>query len=485
MKVYDGKSIRNVCFVGHGGTGKTSLVSAALFSSGATNRLGSVDDGNAPTDYDEEEIERKMTISTKMAFCEWKKHKINMLDTPGFGNMIQEARAALRVADTAIVVIDSVSGVEVQSEKVWQFAEEFDVPRFVLVNRVDRERASFELSLSSIQSGLGRTCVPVQIPLGTESGFHGVADLVRMKAHLYEADGSGKFSEADIPDEYAGLANEHREKLIEIVAESDDALMEKFFEEGSLSDEDLIAGLKAQVRNRSIYPVLYSTGTGNIGVSSLLDALVDLAPDPMYRETTKGKDSGGNETERPISDSEPFSAYVFKTISDPFTGRISLFRVCSGTLTSEVQPYNVNRESTERIGHVILLRGKETVQVPKVHAGDIAAVAKFKDTHTGDTLADKSKPITYPSLKWPEPMISFAIEPKSRGDEEKISTAIQKIIEEDPGLRYEREPPDPTVSDLRTRSDACRGGCLSPEGALRSGRKPQTSQSSVQRNHPW
>ena len=440
MKVYDGKSIRNVCFVGHGGTGKTSLVSAALFSSGATNRLGSVDDGNAPTDYDEEEIERKMTISTKMAFCEWKKHKINMLDTPGFGNMIQEARAALRVADTAIVVIDSVSGVQVQSEKVWQFAEEFDVPRFVLVNRVDRERASFEESLSSIQSGLGRTCVPVQTPLGTESGFHGVADLIRMKAHLYEADGSGKFSEADIPDEYAGLANEHREKLIEIVAESDDALMEKFFEEGSLSDEELIAGLKAQVRNRSIYPVLYSAGTGNIGVSSLLDALVDLAPDPMYRETTKGKDSGGSETERPIADSEPFSAYVFKTISDPFTGRISLFKVYSGTLTSEVQPYNVNRESTERIGHVILLRGKETVQVLKVHAGDIAAVAKFKDTHTGDTLADKSKPITYPSLEWPEPMISFAIEPKSRGDEEKISTAIQKIIEEDPGLRYEREP---------------------------------------------
>ena len=440
MKVYEGKSIRNVCFVGHGGTGKTSLISAALFASGATNRLGSVDDGNAPTDYDEEEIERKMTISTKMAYCEWKKHKINMLDTPGFGNMIQEARAAMRVADTAIVAVDCISGIQVQSEKVWQFADEFEVPRFVLISRVDRERASFEQSLDSVQSGFGRTCVPIQIPLGTEGNFRGVVDLVRMKAQVYETDGSGKFSEADIPEEYAELANEHREKLIELVAESDDALMEKFFEEGNLSDDEVIAGLKAQVRNRAIYPVLYSSGTGNIGVSSLLNAIVDVAPDPTYQEKAQGTDPGGGETERSISDDAPFSAYVFKTISDPFTGRISIFKVYSGTLTAEVQPYNVNRESTERIGHIILLQGKESVQVPKVHAGDIAAVAKFKDTHTGDTLADADKPIIYPAMEWPEPMISFAVEPKSRGDEEKISTAIQKIIEEDPGLRYARQP---------------------------------------------
>ena len=440
MKVYEGKSIRNVCFVGHGGTGKTSLISAALFASGATNRFGSVDEGNAPTDYDEEEIERKMTISTKMAFCEWKKHKINMLDTPGFGNMIQEARAAMRVADTAIVTVDCISGIQVQSEKVWQFADEFEVPRFVLITRVDRERATFEQFLNSVQSGFGRACVPIQIPLGTEGNFRGVVDLVRMKAHVYATDGSGNFSEADIPEEYAELANEHREKLIELVAESDDALMEKFFEEGSLSDDEVIAGLNAQVRNRAIYPVLYSSGTGNIGVSSLLNAIVDIAPDPTYQVKVQGKDPGGGETERSISDDAPFSAYVFKTISDPFTGRISIFKVYSGTLTPEVQPHNVNRESTERIGHIILLQGKESVQVPKVHAGDIAAVAKFKDTHTGDTLADAAKPIIYPAMEWPEPMISFAVEPKSRGDEEKISTAIQKIIEEDPGLRYARQP---------------------------------------------
>ena len=440
MKVYDGKSIRNVCFVGHGGTGKTSLISAALFASGATNRLGSVNDGNAPTDYDEEEIERKMTISTKMAFCEWKQHKINMLDTPGFGNMIQEARGAMRVADTAIVVVDCISGVQVQTEKVWQFADEFDVPRFLLINRVDRERASFEHSLASVQSGLGRECVPIQIPLGTEGGFNGVVDLVRMKAHLYETDGSGKFSEAPIPEQYAGLAGEHREKLIELVAESDDALMEKFFEEGALSDEELMTGLKAQVRKRAIYPVLFSAGINNIGVSSLLNAIVDSAPDPTYRKTVLGKNPGGGEAERQISDDAPFSAYVFKTISDPFTGRISIFKVYSGSLTPEVQPHNVSRDMTERIGHIIALQGKDSVQIPRVNAGDIAAVAKFKDTHTGDTLADSSEPIIYPPLEWPEPMISFAVEPKSRGDEEKISTAIQKIIEEDPGLRYARQP---------------------------------------------
>ncbi len=440
MKVYEGKSIRNVCFVGHGGTGKTSLISAALFASGATNRLGSVDDGNAPTDYDEEEIERKMTISTKMAFCEWKKHKVNMLDTPGFGNMIQEARGAMRVADTALIVVDCNSGIQVQSEKVWQFAEEFDVPRFVLVNRVDRERASFEQSLASVQSGFGRTCVPIQVPLGSEGSFRGVADLVRMKAHLYEADGSGKFSESDIPEEYAGLTSEYREKLIELVAETDDALMEKFFEEGSLSDEEIITGLKAQVRDRAVYPVLFSSGTGNIGVSSLLNAIVDIAPDPTYREKAEGTDAGGAPIERPISDDAPFSAYVFKTLSDPFTGRISIFKLYSGTLTPEVQPHNVTTNATERIGQIILLQGKDSVQVPRVHAGDIAAVAKFKETHTGNTLTDPSQPIIYPALEWPEPMISFAVEPKSRGDEEKISTAIQKVIEEDPGLRYARQP---------------------------------------------
>ena len=440
MNVYDGQSIRNVCFVGHGGTGKTSLVSAALYLTGATTRLGSVDDGNAPTDYDEEEIERQMTISAKLAYCEWEAHKINMLDTPGFGNMIQEARAALQVADAALVVIDCVSGVQVQSEKVWQFCDEFAVPRFVVVNRCDRERASFENSLASIQNDFGRTCVPVQIPIGTERKFRGVADLIRMKAHIYEDDASGKYQETDMPEDMAATVQEHRDKLIEVVAETNDELMEKFFDEGTLSSEDIVAGLKTQVFKREIYPVLYASGTRNVGVGSLLKTLVEFAPDPLQQGTVTGTDESGGAVERNISDDEPFSAYVFKTISDAFTGRISLFKVYSGTLTPDTLPYNVKRENTERIGHVILLQGKNNVQVQKVHAGDIVAVAKFKDVHTGDTLAEKASPIIYPAMAWPEPMISFCIEPKSRGDEEKISSAIQKIIEEDPGLRYAREP---------------------------------------------
>lgn len=440
MNVYEGRNIRNVGFVGHGGGGKTSLVSAILFDTGATNRLGRVDDGNAPTDYDEDEIERKITIATKLAFCEWNKNKINMLDTPGFGNFIQEARGALRVADAAIVVVDAVSGVMVQTEKAWGYAEEFGLPRLVVINRMDRDTASFERSLASIQQSLGRLCVPIQIPLGEEKGFRGVADLIQMKACVYQTDGSGKFTESDIPADLAARTQEYREKLVEAVAESDEKLMEKFFDSGSLTDEELIAGLKAQVADGKVYPVLYTSAAGNMGVQPLLNAILNLLPDAAARGTVTGADSQGKEIQRKTSDSEPFSAFVFKTFSDPFTGRVSLFRIYSGTLTTELQPYNVNKSITERFGSIILLQGKTQVTVPKLHAGDIAAVAKLKETQTGDTLSDKANQIVYPAVKWIEPVISFAIEPKSRGDEDRISTAIHKLMDEDLGLRYTREP---------------------------------------------
>jgi elongation factor G len=440
VNVYEGKNIRNVGIVGHGGSGKTSLVSAILFDTGATNRLGRVDDGNAPTDYDEEEIERRITISTKLAFCEWNKNKINILDTPGFGNFIQEARGALRVADAAIVVVDAVSGVMVQTEKAWGYAEEFQLPRLVVVNRMDRDTASFARSLDSIQQSLGRMCVPIQIPLGEERGFKGIADLVQMKAYTFQTDGSGKFSEGSIPDAIAGQAQEYREKLVEAVAESDEKLMEKFFESGSLSDEEVVSGLKKQVAEGKIYPVLYTSGTTNVGIQPLLNAILNLLPDAVARGTVKGKDLHGKEVQRKMADNELFSAFVFKTFSDPFTGRISLFRVYSGTATTEIQPYNANKGTTERLGAIVLLQGKTQVAVPRVLAGDIAAVAKLKETQTGDTLCDKAHPMMYEPVKWIEPVISFAIEPKSRGDEEKISTAIHKLMDEDLGIRYAREP---------------------------------------------
>ncbi|HLQ77814.1 MAG TPA: elongation factor G [Terriglobia bacterium] len=439
MNLYEGKSIRNVGIVGHSGSGKTSLISAALFDTGATNRLGRVDDGNAPTDYDEDEIERKITIGAKLAFCEWNKTKINMLDTPGFGNFIQEARGALRVADAALVAVDAVAGVMVQTEKVWSYADEFGLPRMILINRMDRETASFERSIESIQQRLGRACVPIQVPIGAEKKFKGVVDLIQKKAYVFAADGTGKFMESAIPDDIAVVAEEYREKLIEAVAESDEKLMEKFFDSGTLPDEDIVAGLRKQVSEGKIYPVLFSSATANIGIAQLLNAIVNYLPDAVSRGTVTGKDSRGADVERKIADSEPFSAFVFKTFSDPFTGRISLFRIYSGVLTAETQPFSVTKGVTERFGQIATLQGKTLVTTTKLHAGDIGAAPKLKETVTGDTLSDKTHQITYPAVKWVEPVISFAIEPKSRGDEDKISSAIHKLMDEDLGLGYSRE----------------------------------------------
>ena len=440
MNVYEGKNIRNVALIGHGGGGKTSLISAILFNTGATTRLGRVEDGNAPTDYDEEEIERKITISAKLAFAEWNKVKINMLDTPGFGVFIQEARGALRVADAAVIVVDAVSGVMVQTEKAWGYAEEFGLPRMIVINRMDRETASFERSLESVQQRLGRMCVPIQIPIGAEKTFKGVVDLVAMKAYAYAGDGTAKFTEGDIPADQAARAQEYRDKLIEAVAEGDEKLMEKFFESGSLTNDELLTGLKTQVAEGKIYPIVYTAAAPNIGIPQMLNTISNYLPDAVSKGTVTGKDSHGAEIQRKIADNEHFSAYAFKTFSDPFTGRISLYRVYSGVLTAETQPYNVNRSVAERFAQIATMQGKTLVNVPKLHAGDIGAVAKLKETVTGDTLADKAHPIVYPTVKWVEPVISFAIEPKSRGDEDKISQAIHKLMDEDLGLGYTREP---------------------------------------------
>jgi elongation factor G len=439
VNVYEGKNIRNVGIVGHGGSGKTSLISAILFDTGATTRLGRVDDGNTTTDYDEEEIARKVTISGKLAFCEWNKTKINMLDTPGFVNFIQEARGALRVVDAAVVVVDAVAGVMVQTEKVWAYADEFGLARMVVVNRIDRETANFERSLESIQQMLGRSCVPIQIPIGQEKTFKGVVDIVSMKAYLAAGDGTAKFTEGAIPADIEGRAKEYRDKLVESVAEGDESLMEKFFDSGTLSDEDLLSGLKKQVADGKLYPIVYTSATANIGIPQLLNTMTNYLPDAVSRGTVSAKNLQGGDVTRKIADNEAFSAFVFKTFSDPFTGRISLFRIYSGVLTADTHPYNVNRSVAERFAQVATMQGKTLVNVPKLHAGDIGAVAKLKETVTGDTLTEKGHEVTYPAVKWVEPVISFAIEPKSRGDEDKISQAIHKLMDEDLGLGYSRE----------------------------------------------
>jgi elongation factor G len=441
MKVYEISEIRNVGIIGHGSSGKTSLTSSLLFCAGAVSRFGKVDQGTTVTDYDEDEIARKVSISSALAHAEWKKTKINVIDTPGYGAFIADARACLRVADAAILVVDGVAGVEVQTEEAWGFAQEFELPLLIAVSRLDRENASMQRALDSIGQALGRQAVPIQVPIGSEKGFQGVVDLVSMKALVYPADESGKVQSAEPPAEALGEAKAAREKLMEMVAEVDDALMEKFFAAGELSQEDLVAGLTKAVKSRRIYPVVATAGLRNIGAHPILDALVTYYPHPGERGPYQGEHPKDHKpTERKGTADEPYSAFVFKTIADPYSGKISLFRVYSGTLKSDTSVNNASRDLQERFGSITLLQGKETQAVPEVRAGDIAAIAKLKETGTGDTLADKAAPILYPKLTFPEPSISFALEPKSRADEEKISQVLHRIIEEDPTIQYRRDP---------------------------------------------
>ncbi len=438
MKVYDAQSIRNVALVGHSGAGKTQLVSALLFDAGAVTRLGRVDDGTTVTDYDEEEISRKHTLASSLAYAEWNKHKINFIDTPGMANFLSDARAALRVADTALIVVDAVAGVEVSTEKIWNVAEELAVPRLVVLNRMDRERASLDRSLESLRAAFGRTAVPIQLPIGEEKSFRGIVDLVSMKAWTFAADESGKPSEAEVPAEIQGPAQSAREALIEMVAEADDALMEKFFDAGTLSQDELVGGLKRGVAAGRIVPVLCASASANIAIPPLLDAIVVYVPSPAERPLA-AKNKAGEDTPVHAGEGGPTAAFVWKTVADPFAGRITMFRVVSGTVKSDSTLHNVTKDAPERVGSLVLLQGKAQTAVPEIKAGDIGAVAKLKETQTSDLIADKSVDFTLSAIKFPDPVISYAIEPKSRGDEEKISTALHRLFEEDPTINYTRD----------------------------------------------
>jgi elongation factor G len=440
MKVYDAANIRNVALVGHSGSGKTQLTSAALFDAGAINRFGKVDDGTTVTDFDEEEISRKHTLSSSLAYAEWNKTKINVLDTPGIANFLADTRAALRVADAAIVVVDAVSGVQVQTEKVWQAADEAGLPRVVVVNRLDRERASLERTLKSIHGALSRTVIPIQLPIGEEKSFRGVVDLVALKAYVFLPDGSGKFSESAVPAEMSDETAAAREALIEMVAEADESLMEKFFEAGSLTQEQLVQGLRSATASGKVFPLLCTSAVLNIGVQPLLDAIVSYVPSPAERPLKTINPKTNEEQLRPFAENGPASAFVWKTIADPFAGRITMFRVMSGVLKADSTVHNKTRDSSERLGHVVLLQGKNQSNVPELRAGDLGAVPKLKDTLTNDTLGDKGDTGVFPALKFPEPVLSYAIEPKSRGDEDKISTSMHRLEEEDPSIRYSRDP---------------------------------------------
>jgi elongation factor G len=440
MKVYDAPSIRNIAVVGHGGAGKTSLVSALLFDMGAANRLGRTEDGTAVTDFDPDEIERKISLQTALAYGEWKKTKINFIDAPGYAVFVGEAMAALRVADAALLVVDALHGVEVQTEKDWALAAEQGLPRAFVINRLDRERASFERALSSIEGTFGRAVVPIAFPIGEERSFKGVVDLVQEKACLYPEDEGTAFQTVNVPADLGTQARTLRDKLVEMVAESNEDLIEEFFEKGTLSQKDLVRGLRQAIVSGKLHPVLPASAIHNIGGNVILDAIVDLLPSPLDRGPATGTHPTTKATtnRKPTTD-EPVSAFVFKTIVDPHAGQISLFRVYSGTLKADSHVHNITRDADERIGHLLLLEGKSQVQVSEIQAGDLGATAKLRDTHTNDTLADKNFPIVYEPVHYPEPSTTFAIEPKTRGDEDKISIALHRLMEEDPELRIGRD----------------------------------------------
>jgi len=429
--------------VGHGHAGKTSLVSAMLYTSGATQRLGRVDDGSATTDYDDEEVARQMSISTGCAVVEWGNSKINILDTPGFNMFVHEAKMALPVVDAAIVVVDGVAGVEVVTQRVWNYCEEYKTPRLIVVNRMDRDRADATRVLESVEKAFGRNVIPIELPIGAEKSLSGVIDLVRMKAYTYEMGGNGKGKETEIPANLKDQALEAHERLVELVAEGDDKLMEKFFEAGTLGEEDLVPALHNAIREDKIFPVIFSSGLGNIGADRVMDFIIDYTPAPSEHEWVQGEVAAGGNGDAPKrheSDEEPVSIYAFKTVSDAFAGRISYFKVFSGVLKNDATLQNFGKGAAEKLSHISCMQGKTAIPINELHAGDIGAVAKLKDTLTGDTLGDKTAPIQYPRVKLPEPAITFAIEPKTRADEDKLGPGLHKLMEEDAMLRFFRDP---------------------------------------------
>ena len=435
MKPLSAPQLRNVAVVGHNTVGKTTLVAAILHASGATTRPGRIEDGTCATDFDAEEVDRKISINLSCAHAIHRDTRVNFLDAPGYGIFAPEARSAVYSADAAMIVLDAVSGVEVQTERVWKFAQEFGRPVMFVVNRMDRERASFDRVMESLHKKFGRGVVALQIPVGEEKAFKGTVDLVRMEAHLIVG---GKRVDGPIPPELAERARAEHENLVEMVAEGEDDLMEKFFAQGTLEAQDILPGLKREIVERKIFPVLCASSQSGIGAIRILDACVALLPSPESRRV-EGVGKDGKPVVVFCNEKDHAVAQVFKTVSDPFAGRISYLRIFSGHFQSDGTYFNATKSAPERFSGLFLPQGKEHVSMPEARAGDIVAVAKLKDTLTGDTLTTKDYPVVLPPLSVPEASIAYAIEPKTKGDEDKISTALHKLIEEDPSLAFQRD----------------------------------------------
>jgi elongation factor G len=426
--------IRNVALVGHRGSGKTSLHEALLFQAGAVNRLGSVLDGTTVSDADADEKSRQMSIAAALTSFQWDDRKVNLIDTPGDSSFIADALGALRVCESAIFVVNGVMGVEVHTTRLWQRAAELDLARLIFVNMLDRERADFFRALDSLKGSFGPHVVATEIPIGAEHEISGVIDLVDMKAYRYEGAGRENSNEIPIPDELRPQAEEYREKLMDEVAENSDALMERYLEGEEISHEEIVAALKDGTNHGAIFPVTCGVATRNLGTNRLLDAIVEDLPSPVKHGGLKV----GELTLEPIEDKELF-AYVFKTRADPFAGRINLFRVYQGVLRQDSQVLNTRAHAKERIGQLLTFEGGQTGHVTEFGPGDIGAVAKLKETRAGDWLASRDEPIQMPSIKLPAPVMAFAVAPKSKGDEDKVFTALRRLQEEDPTIDLHRD----------------------------------------------
>ncbi len=436
MKTYDAKDIRNVLLVGHGGSGKTTLLEAMLFASGTITRMGTVEDGNTVSDHDPDEQRRQISVSLSMAPIEWKGAKINVLDAPGTADFVGDVRSAVRAADAVIVVVSAVDGVEVQTEYTWELAVQEGLPRAIFVNKLDRERADFQATLDQLVSSFGSQVAPFELPIGEEHDFNGIADLLHEKADLYP---SGPHAEeSDWPAEVHAIADPAREKLIEAVAESDDALIERYLEEGTLPEEIITRGAKEGFTHARLAPVFVGSASRAIGIDRLLDFIVEEFPSPIDRAPLPVVGKGGEEKERTCDPNGPLTAFVFKTLSDPFVGHITMFRMFSGKVRPDSSVHNATQGTDERIGQLFALKGKEHESVPEVPAGDIGAVAKLPNTHTGDTFATKDDPVQLPAVELPEPLLAYAIAPKTKGEENRLATGLARLREEDPTFRVAR-----------------------------------------------
>ncbi|WP_020676635.1 elongation factor G [Geopsychrobacter electrodiphilus] len=440
MGKYDTATLRNFGIVAHNSAGKTSLVEAMLFDTGVTKKLGKVIDGSSVMDFEEEEIKRAMTLSASLNHCVWKGHNLNIVDTPGVSNFLHDTHRCLRVLGGAVVIVSAISGVKSQTRKIWEWCDKFEVPRIAFVNKMDRDRADFLKAVDDMEKSLGVRSAIVTMPIGAEAEFRGTIDLVKMRARLYEFNESGAFKEVDIPAELLDEAQRLHLQLVETVAEADDELMEKYLETETLSEADLLLGLREGTLTGVFTPVFCGSALANIGVRQLLDYIVACLPSPVDKGVQLGTLPGSEEiVERQPSEDAPFSAMVFKTINDPYAGKLSFARVYSGTLKTDTVVLNPLRDEKERVGHIFRMAGKEQQDIESAVAGEIVALPKLKYTATGDTLCDLQAPVLYEPLVPLKPIISFALLPAKKGEEDKIYTGLHKLMEEDPTLRVVRD----------------------------------------------